>query len=341
MPRLIMRFDLRNIRPETNAQLYRDTLELSQWADEHGFDAIQLAEHHSCDDDYIPSPLVFGGAMAARTNRVKLRFVLVLPHHNPLRLAEDLAVLDITSDGRVIAILVAGYAAHEFEMFGTDMRDRGKLMEEGVAALRSAWTGKPFAYRDRVVRITPQPIQGADLPIWIGGSTPVAARRAGRLSSRFYSNDTALWDIYREERKKHAADPGPAPDIGPGFFIVSEDPDREWERMAPYIAAEMEAYAKFGASRRLLMGDSTTESEAQAQQASRQESLKVDLAAIRAMNGYPIMTPDEAAAYIDRLGPGDEVMLHPLISGLPIEIAREHLAMLERYVLPRLRNKGN
>ena len=116
MPRLVMRFDLRNLDQRTNVRLYRDTLDLAQWADEHGFD-VQLAEHHGCGDGYIPSPLVFGGALAARTRRATLRFVLVLPHYNPLRLAEDLAVLDVASNGRVVAIVVAGYAPHEFEMY--------------------------------------------------------------------------------------------------------------------------------------------------------------------------------------------------------------------------------
>ena len=336
MPRLIMRFDLRNVDQTTNTQLYRDTLDLCQWADERGFHAVQLAEHHGCEDGYIPSPLVFGGAMAARTRQALLRFVLVLPHYNPLRLAEDLAVLDLTSGGRVVAILAAGYAPHEFAMFGTDLADRGHLMEEGIAAIRAAWSGQPFAYRDRTVRITPQPAQGAATPLWMGGSSPVAARRAARLADHFYSNDTALWDVFRQARREQGNDPGRAPDLGPGFMIVSEDPDREWERMGPYIAAEMEAYARFGASRRRLMGDSTTETEAQAEDASAESSLQIDLAAVRAMNAYPILTPDEAIAYVDRLGPNDDLMLHPLISGVPMPIVREQLATFERHILPRI-----
>ena len=340
MPRFVMRFDLRNLDQQTNVQLYRDTLDLMQWADERGFDSVQLAEHHGCDDGYIPSPLVFGGAMAARTKHVRLRFVLVLPHYNPLRLAEDVAVLDIVSNGRVVAIVVAGYAEHEFEMFGVDLADRGRLMEEGVVVLRKAWTGKPFDYRGRTVRIMPRPVQGADLPLWMGGTSPAAARRAGRYTDRFYSNDSALWEVFRAARIAHGSDPGPAPTTGAGIFVVSEDPDREWERMGPYIAAELEAYAKLGASRRLLMGDSTTESDADARQADKRDPLNVDLKAIRAMNGYPILTPTQAKAYVDGLGADDEVTLNPLISGLPIEIAREHLETFERHLLPHVRKGG-
>ena len=335
MPRLVMRFDLRNLDQRTNVQLYRDTLDLVQWADQHGFDSVQLAEHHGCDDGYIPSPLVFGGAMAARTQRVRLRFVLILPHYNPLRLAEDLAVLDIASGGRVVAIVVAGYAPHEFEMFGVELSDRGRLMEEGVEVLRKAWTGKPFEYRGRTVRVMPQPVRGAELPLWMGGSSLAAARRAARYTDRFYSNDTALWDVFRAARLAHGNDPGPAPTTGAGMFVVSEDPDREWERMGPYIAAELEVYAKLGASRRQLLGDRATESDAQ--QSRELDSLKVDLQAIRAMNAYPILTPAEAKAHVESLGAHDELTLNPLISGLPIELAREQLATFARHVLPLVR----
>lgn len=337
MPSLVMRFDLRNIDQAQNVRFYQETLELARWAEDNGFSGVQLAEHHGCDDGYIPSPLTFGGALAARTERVKLRFVLALPHYNPLRLAEDLAVLDITSGGRVVAILVAGYAPHEFEMFGVDLSERGALMDEGVPVLKKAWTGRPFEYRGRVVRVTPTPAQGADLPIWMGGSSKAGARRAGRYAERFYSNDTALWDVFREERRKHAADPGPAPDVGPGFFIVSEDPEREWARMAPYISAEIEAYAKFGASRRLLMGDSLQETEEQAQGAARTSSLAVPIADMRKMNAYPILTPDEAQAWVRRLTAKDELMLHPLVSGVPIGIVQEQLECFAKYVLPMFR----
>jgi alkanesulfonate monooxygenase SsuD/methylene tetrahydromethanopterin reductase-like flavin-dependent oxidoreductase (luciferase family) len=334
MPRLIMRFDLRNIRQTTNPQLYADTLDLCQWADERGFHAVQLAEHHDCDDGYIPSPLVFGGAMAARTRRALLRFVLVLPHYNPLRLAEDLAVLDLLSQGRVIPIMAAGYAPHEFAMFGTDLADRGRLMEQGIAAIRSAWTGQPFAYQGRTVRVMPRPAQGDAMPLWMGGSSAVAARRAARLADHFYSNDTALWDVYRGASQELGHDPGPAPELGPGFLIVSENPDREWERMGPYIAAEMAAYARFGASRRRLMGDSVAESEAE--DATSAASMTVDLDALRAMNAYPILTPDEALAYIEQLGPDDNLTLHPLISGVPMDIVREQLATFEQHILPHI-----
>jgi len=331
MPRLIMRFDLRNIVQERNAALYRTALDMAAWAEDRGFDAVQLAEHHGSDDGYVPSPLVFGGALAARTERVKLRFVLVLPLYDPVRLAEDLAVLDVISDGRVVPILAAGYAPHEFAMFGVELAERPKAMVDGISALKQAWTGRPFTYRGRPARVMPQPIQGEAMPIWMGGSSPAGARRAAELADRFYSNDTALWEIFRARKIELGTDPGPAPNIGQGFFVVAEDPDREWERMGPWIAAELDAYSKFGASARQLMGDVVD-----AEEGSAKPPMAIDLAAIRAMNAYPILTPEEAVAHVGTLGPEDDLSLHPLISGLPPEIAWEQLHAFERHVLPHI-----
>ena len=104
--------------------------------------------------------------------------------------------------------------------------------------------------------------------------------------------------------------------------------------MGPYIAAEMAAYARFGASRRRLMGDSVAESEAE--DATSAASMTVDLDALRAMNAYPILTPDEALAYIEQLGPDDNLTLHPLISGVPMDIVREQLATFEQHILPHI-----
>jgi alkanesulfonate monooxygenase SsuD/methylene tetrahydromethanopterin reductase-like flavin-dependent oxidoreductase (luciferase family) len=324
MPRLVMRFDLRNLDQAANPRLYREALEMAAWGEANGFDAVQLAEHHGCDDGYVPTPAVFAGALAARTSKVRLRLVLVLPLYDPIRLAEELAVLDVLSDGRVTPILAAGYAAREFEMFGVRLSDRGRLMTEGVDVLRKAWTGEPFDYRGRRARVTPRPVQ-QPMPIWMGGSSRAAAMRAGELAERFYSNDSALWEAFRARALELGIDRGPAPDIGPGFLVVSDDPDGEWARMGRYIAAEVETYAKLGASARMLMGDGAAETS---------RPVQPDLAQLRASNGYPILTPGEAAAYVRRLGPDDEIGINPLISGLPAEIAWEHLESFARHVVP-------
>jgi len=331
-----MRFDLRNIDQSRNAELYREALEMAEWADRSGFDVVQLAEHHSCADGYIPSPITFAGGLAVRTRNVALRLVLVLPLHDPIRLAEDLATLDIMSNGRVVPVLAGGYSPREFEMFGVALKDRPKLMVEGIETIRKAWTGEPFEYRGRQAQVLPRPVQQPRPPIWMGGSSPAAARRAAEYSDRFYSNDTALWDIYRARCQELGRDPGPAPDLGTGFFLVAEDPDREWQRMAPYFAAELQTYSAIGASTRQLLGDAIRQDVDESGQES-ESGLQINLEAIKALNAYPILNPDEAVAHFRQMRPFDDLTLNPLISGLPSDIAWEHLRTFERYILPQVR----
>ena len=283
MPRLVLRFDMRNPQPGVpKAELYEAAIEMAVWAEAHGFHTVQFSEHHGSDDGYIPSPVVLAAAIAARTKRLRLRFgVIILPLSNPLELAEDLAVLDIVSNGRVDVIFGAGYAPHEFEMFGVDLKQRGRLVEEGVDAIKKAWTGEPFIYRGRRARIMPTPVQKPRPTIWLGGSTETAARRAARIADDFYSGEARLYEFYRDEvRKLGRPDPGPFRDIGTGFFVVADDPEREWARMAPYIAHELRSY-------RAWIGSSGDDN---------QSFPEGDLAAIRAMGAYPILTPGDGLA---------------------------------------------
>ena len=114
-------FDMR--APDFGApakDLYAAALDQCSWADELGFDFVGIGEHHATDDGYLPSPIVFASAVAARTRRILLRpSVLLAPFYDPLKLAEDLAVLQILSHDRLVVGIGAGYRPAEFEMFAT------------------------------------------------------------------------------------------------------------------------------------------------------------------------------------------------------------------------------
>jgi alkanesulfonate monooxygenase SsuD/methylene tetrahydromethanopterin reductase-like flavin-dependent oxidoreductase (luciferase family) len=321
MPNLNLRFDMRNPQPGTpKAELYRAAIEMAVWADERGFDTVQFSEHHGSDDGYIPSPIVLASAIAARTRHIKLRFgVILLPLHDPIRLAEDLAVLDIVSNGRVTVTFGAGYAAHEFEMFGVALGDRVKLIEEGIATIRQAWTGEEFLYRGRRARVMPTPVQQPRPAIWLGGSSPGAARRAAHVADHFYSGEAGLYEAYRDECLKLGRDPGPFRDIGTGFFVVSDDPDREWDRMAPFITHEMRSYAAWSIPHNVS-----------------HPNVEIDIAALRASGAYPILPADEGLAYVNARGVHGDLSLHPLIAGMPPEIGWEQLRTFEAEILPHI-----
>jgi alkanesulfonate monooxygenase SsuD/methylene tetrahydromethanopterin reductase-like flavin-dependent oxidoreductase (luciferase family) len=323
MPNLVLRFDMRNWRQEqSSVDLYRTAIDMAVWAEEHGFQTVQFAEHHGSADGYLPSPIVLAAAIAARTSRIRLRFgLIILTLHHPIKLAEDLAVLDIVSNGRVDVVFGAGYARHEFEMFGVDPAKRAQLMEEGIAAIKQAWTGEEFIYQGRRARVRPVPFQKPRPSIWMGGGSPAAARRAARIADDFYSGEASLYAFYREEALKLGQTPGQFRDIGTGFFVVTDDVDAEWVRMAPYIDHEARSYRDW-------IGNSGDVIQA--------AIAEPDISMLRASGAYPIMTRDDAIGYVNGRGLNGDLSLHPLISGMPADIGWAQLRRFEKDVLPYL-----
>jgi alkanesulfonate monooxygenase SsuD/methylene tetrahydromethanopterin reductase-like flavin-dependent oxidoreductase (luciferase family) len=162
--------------------LYAAALEQCEWADRLGFAEVVLNEHHNTSDGYLPSPRVMAGAIAARTSQLRIHLsALVVTLHDPLHVAEDLAVLDVLSNGRVDVTLGAGYRREEFLMFGTNWKRRPSLMREAVRLMRAAWLGEPFEHNGTTVRVLPRPVQ-ATIPLWLAGSSEGAAQRRSSTS---------------------------------------------------------------------------------------------------------------------------------------------------------------
>jgi alkanesulfonate monooxygenase SsuD/methylene tetrahydromethanopterin reductase-like flavin-dependent oxidoreductase (luciferase family) len=319
-----LRFDLRAPSfARGSAELCRAALEQCEWADRAGLSTIMLLEHHGSPDGYLPSPLVMAGAVAARTRRVRIMLsALIAPLHDPVRIAEDMAVVDVISGGRLLPILSGGYVAREFEQFGRKLADRASYMDEIVPFLQQAWTGEPFAWRGRTVRVTPRPVQRPRPPIWLGGSSAAAARRAARLADGFSPTVPAYHDIYRAElRRLGKPDPGPLPPGLPHTFIhVSDDPEAAWKRIAPHALHEMNSYGQW-------IRDAGTDAPYQ----------PVDsLEALRATGQYAVYRPQELVERLRALGPGASLTLNPLMGGLDPELAWESLHLIERKVLPAL-----
>src|SRR5689334_17028474 len=160
MTRIGIRYDLRvpPFATTTHAEMYAACLDQCAWADEHGFDFATVSEHHGVEDGYLPAPVTLAAAIAGRTRQMAISIAAVLiPLHDPVRLAEELAVLALASGGRVSVVAGLGYRPDEFEMAGVDRKARGRLTEEYVDVLRKAWTGEPFEWRGRMVRVTPVP----------------------------------------------------------------------------------------------------------------------------------------------------------------------------------------
>lgn len=316
---VMIRFDLRS--PAFGAatrDLYRESIQMAEYADRHGFNVVNLSEHHGSDDGYNPSPLVLGGAIAARTENLRIILgALILPLHDPVRVAEDIAVLDIISGGRVTLVVAAGYVPSEFTMFEKTMKGRGKVVEEGVGVLRKAWSGEPFEYRNSTIKVTPRPVQ-EPLPILMGGSTPIAARRAGRIADGFATHLPDLYKVYEDEARALGKNPAPFVEPGPGFVHVTTDPDRAWQQIAPHALYEMNAYGEW------------------AEQAGVVGSYhKVDsLEDLRNSGAYAVVTPDQCMELARR---HSKISLHPLMGGMDPALGWESLRLFVEAVLPELR----
>ena len=161
------------------------TLELCEEAEHLGADSVWFSEHHGFEDGYLPQPLTFAAAAAARTSRVRLGTgILVAPLRKTAQLAEEAAVVDIISGGRLDLGLGAGYRLPEFELFGTDFAARYRTLDQQVSELRRLWGTDDG--------LTPAPIQ-RKLPIWLGYQGPKGARRAGRMGEGLLTLAKASW----------------------------------------------------------------------------------------------------------------------------------------------------
>src|SRR3954469_14152806 len=154
---LSMRHDFRApaFGPQSSQEIYATALEQFAWADEHGFDFLVLSEHHGVDDGWMPAPLTIAAAVLGATQRAPVMVsAAIVPLHDPVSIAEQIAVIDNAFPGRLMTVVGAGYKVDEFDMAGVDHTSRGKVLEEYVDVILRAWTEDTFEWRGRTIRVT-------------------------------------------------------------------------------------------------------------------------------------------------------------------------------------------
>jgi len=182
--------------PIEGGHFYDDALAEVVRGEELGFDSIWMEEHHSVANHYWPSPLPVLAGFATRTSRVTLGTdILVAPFYHPVRLAEDVALLDVMSGGRVVLGVAIGYKPDEFALYGTDISKRGARFEEQLAILKGLWTEEAFSFKGRYYQIEgklePKPVTKPHPPIWIGGWGELTLGRAATLADNWIPGPTA------------------------------------------------------------------------------------------------------------------------------------------------------
>lgn len=324
MAHLGIRFDLRNPAFAGTAMVdrYAAALDMAAWADEQGFAFVTLSEHHGSPDGYLPSPLTMAAAIAARTSSISIQVAaMVAAFHDPLRLAEDSAVVDLLSKGRLELVIANGYVADEFAMFDVPLAERAARTTEMVHVLHAAWTGEPFTYRGRQVQVTPRPFRERGPKLALGGSSEPAARRAARLGVSFRPSVAEVWEAYRQERTElTGSDPGPFLGGDTSFTFLADDPAAGWEAIAPYAVHESTAYGAWAAAAGTATGYRAPSSTEE----------------LRASGQYRVVTPEALVSELTAAGPFAVAVVHPMMGGIPPEMAWQSLGLLEQRVLPEL-----
>ena len=306
-------------------ELYAAAIEMAAYADQIGVDRINLMEHHGSDDGYLPQPFVLAGGMAAVTKKVTLMLgAVILPLHDPVKIAEQMAIVDLMSNGRLNVIFGAGYVKFEFDLFGASLHDRGRLLDEGIEIILRALRGEKFVANGRPVYVRPLPVQKPEDIIFVGGGVAASAKRAARFGVNFGPMRADLIPIYEEECRKLGRAPGkvsrPCHRL-PGIIMLSEDPDRTWKLLEPHAFHVVSEYAKWAA-----------------QEENSNSPFKglTTLDALRKSGMFAVWTPDELVANSDKVEDRGGFGFQPLLGGFPPKEGWKSLELLKG-VIPRLK----
>ncbi|MFE0190210.1 LLM class flavin-dependent oxidoreductase [Streptomyces sp. NPDC058989] len=326
VPVTVVRFNLVDPSPTPTAlsARYRAAVEMAAFADDRGLTMVQTEEHHATTNGWMPSPLTFAGAVFGATRRIGVTVsALITPLHDPLRLAEDLASLDLLSGGRLTTVAGLGYRPEEYAAHGKDWRRRGALQDEVLATLLSAWTGEPFTYQGRTAQVTPRPYTRPHPTLLIGGSSRAAARRAARLGLPLFPSAhlPELAAYYHQQRAAFGTDGWVLqPPEETSLLHLSEDPDRTWAEYGGHLLHEARTYASWQSAGTR----SAVRSTARDAEALRQEGV------------YRVLTPDECVKLAQETGAQGSLILHPLCGGMPVDEGWRSLHLFAEQVLPRL-----
>lgn len=315
------------------ADLYAETLELISWSESIGFEGAWVPEHHGAEDGYMPSPLVALAAIAARTKTLKLGSAIALaPLYHPVRFAEDCAVLDALSNGRLEIAVAVGYRRREAEAYGVDFSSRGRRTDEFLEIVRRLWAGETFSYEGKHftlkhASIVPTP-SGGRIPLYLGGFTDKALERTAKYGDGYFGNED-VYELYLEKLRACGKDVASARIRIQGLFVlVAHDPEKAMHELAPYFHYVNNAYGQWLNEDR----DSTGV-------ADKARLKPMTLEAFKASGILRILTPGEAIETFRKMLAKTPVehfmMMKP--PGLPFAKFAEYAQVFATEVMPAFR----
>lgn len=294
----------------------------------YGLDCLWIPEHFFTVDAYGPSIPIILTLLIERPSHIGIDSdIYVLPLHHPAQLAQETAVLDHVSGGRLNVGVGLGHRLVEYKAFGVDRRDRRSRMEEGLDVLKPAWTTRPFSYHGThfdldEVAVYPEPLQQPHPPLWVAATAPPGAERAGRHGAHLQaaSVDPAVFEAYQAGLAAGGHDPGDHR-VGNSFFITvtREDPDKLFERNREAFEYRMQ----FSRAIRLEPGDPILR-------------VSENTEDCRGILGSPESVLEELEAYVRRFGLTDMIMVGPP-GGMNATDAETSIALFGEEVLPVLK----
>lgn len=312
--------------------LYAETLEFIRWSESVGFEGAWVPEHHGAQDGYVPAPLLVLAAIAARTSTIRLGSAIALaPLYHPVRFAEECAILDVLSNGRLEMAVAIGYRRREAEAYGVDFSTRGKRTDEFLEIVRRLWAGESFSFEGRHFRlqnasIAPTPPRG-QIPLYIGGFNDKAIERAAKYGDGYFGNEE-ICDLYAEKLRAAGKDPAAARIRIQGLFVaVARDPERAMHELAPYYHHVNNTYGQWLAEDRASTGFADA------------ALAPMTLEAFKASGILRILTPGQAIDMLMRMQAKAPVehfmMMKP--PGLPVAKLIEYADLVAKEVIPAFR----
>ena len=308
--------------------------------DQLGFDHVWLTEHHFVEDGYNPAVLPTAAAIAVRTERIRIgTFVLLLPFHNPVRVAEDAICIDILSNGRFDLGVGQGYRAEEFAALNIPRQERSARMAEGIELIHRLFTEREVSFEGKYNRVTgmtlfPRPIQSSGPPIWLGCRTPKATRRAARMGFNLMATlgpDPAI--PYRAALNEFGRNPADYKIAQLRAVYVAATADQAWEEAAPHLHYMMINYGQWLAEANDAEGDKNV------WEISSARELRNSPVAASLMIG----TPDQVARKIEQFRKEyacTDFIMATQFPGLEPAKATRSLELFAREVKPRFAGRA-
>jgi alkanesulfonate monooxygenase SsuD/methylene tetrahydromethanopterin reductase-like flavin-dependent oxidoreductase (luciferase family) len=323
--------------------LYRSHLDLIAESERMGFDEAWLTEHHFIDDGYSPSLLPIGAAIAARTHRIRIgTFLLLLPLHNPVRVAEDTATLDLISGGRFDLGVGLGYRKGEFDDQGIPARERAGRMQENLTIVRRLLSGESVTIDGRYITlrdisISPPALQRPHPPIWVGGTAPRAIERAARMGLHFLAGGPGSANLYDDALRAHGNDPHDFRVAAMRPTFVAPTREQAWELAAKPLRYMAAGYMQWTAEAEVASGaPRQTAALPSVEEIIRKQSF--DFFTERAMIG----TPDDVIAQIEEYRANSrltDLVCGMALPGMPPDQIRAGMELFAREVISHFRGQ--